>query len=233
MSRHPVCSGVSAPSCCHRTRSSGLRGTRVREEAGIVLVVSLLVMSLLSALLLSSVAVVALESREAFVLREGQRVRDAALSGFHAACDGLGRAASWSAVLTGLEPSAFISTSPVRLRADQSVVVDVDARGARLQRRFDADASFGANQPDWQLYLSAHLGDIVSRPLGRGDVLVAAWVADDGSESDGDARADSNGVLMVHVEAYGAAGTRAVVRATVAREPGWAAVRTRWISYAP
>jgi hypothetical protein len=190
-------------------------------------------MSFLSALLLSTVAVVALDSREAFVLREGQRARDAALSGLHAACDGLGRAGSWSAVLAGLEPSPFTSGSPVRLRADQSVIVDLAARGARLQRRFDADASFGANQPLWQLYLSAHLSDIVSRSLGRSDVLVAAWVADDGGESDGNARADSNGLLMVHVEAYGAAGTRAVVRAAVAREPGWAAVRTRWISYAP
>lgn len=217
----------------HPADGNGSAGARVGQERGVVLVVSLLVMSFLSALLLSTVAVVALESREAFVLREGQRARDAALSGLHAACDGLGRAASWSAVLAGLEPSAFTSGSLVRLRADQSVVVDLVARGARLQRRFDADASYGANQPLWQLYLSGHLGDIVSQPLGRGDLLVAAWVADDGGESDGDGRADSNGVLMVHVEAYGAAGTRAAVRAAVAREPGWAAVRMRWISYAP
>lgn len=203
-----------------------------RGERGVVLVVSLMVVAFLSALLLCVVTVVSLNLREAFVLREGQRARDAARSALHLACDGLGRASSWSAVLAGIERSPFLSADRVMLASDRSVQIDLADRGARLQRRSEAEGAFGPNQPLWQRYLSGHLSTVTSLPLGRGDVLLAAWVADDPGDADGDARADTNGVVLIHVEAFGPSGVRASLRAAVERRPGWAVVRTRWVSVA-
>jgi hypothetical protein len=54
---------------------------------------------------------------------------------------------------------------------------------------------------------------------------VALWIADDGLETDGDPRADTNGILLLHAEAYGPAGARQVVNVTAAQSPGGGDVR--------
>lgn len=215
--------------CCAREQRSR-HGGSVTGEAGIVLITSLVVLVLLSALILAATATVTFELREAFTRREREVVRDAASTALHVAADALARAGSWSAVLVGGETSGFYGASRIVVNADRSQVVDLAARGSRLQRRSDARGNFGANQPRWQRYLGAHLSEVSGEPLGRRDVVVAAWVADDTGESDGDADVDSNDVVMVQVEAYGAAGVRASLRAAFERRPGWSSVRTLWLA---
>ncbi len=47
--------------------------------------------------------------------------------------------------------------------------------------------------------------------------FVAVWVADDLSETDGDALIDGNETLTLHARAYGPSNSRKIVEATVAR----------------
>jgi hypothetical protein len=48
---------------------------------------------------------------------------------------------------------------------------------------------------------------------------VAAWIADDVSDADGNPSADQNGVVTIHAEAFGLAGTRRIIDATLAWRP--------------
>lgn len=219
--RHGSAASASSAGCDHGS-SLG--------EAGVVLITSLVVLVLLSALILAATATATFELRESLLRRERDVVRDAASTALHVTANALASAGSWSAVLLGGETSAYFGASRVALNADQSLVVDLTARGSRLQRRSDARGNFGANQPTWQRYLGAHLSEVAGEALGRRDVLLAAWVADDTGESDGDARVDTNGVVLVQVEAYGAAGVRGSLRAALERQPGWPSVRTLWLA---
>ena len=57
--------------------------------------------------------------------------------------------------------------------------------------------------------------------------FVAVWVADDLSETDGNALIDGNETLTLHARAYGPSNSRKIVEATVARNalPGEAGAK--------
>jgi hypothetical protein len=95
-------------------------------------------------------------------------------------------------------------------------VVDVFKERDRLQAETNTVGVWGPNNPQWQVYaygpLSAILPDGVDSP-----VYVAVFVADDPSETDNNPQNDTNGVLTLHAEAWGAGGSRKVVEVTIAR----------------
>ena len=97
--------------------------------------------------------------------------------------------------------------------------VDLDARTVEL----NADAAqrwpLGPDTPHWRL---AGWGRLPELPAASR--RVAVWIADDLMDADGIPAEDSNGMLMIHVEAYGPRGAAHVVNAQVAREA--ASVRT-------
>lgn len=189
----------------------------------------LLALAVTGALVLGVGSVAALEVRESFARRESARVRESAHAALDLAGLALGRASTLSAVLGGVETAPLWGGEVVALHADRSLLVDLGARRARLQRRSDAGGSFGANQPTWQPFLRGHLSAVGAGLVGRDDVLVAAWVADDPGEADGDPRVDTNGLVQVQAEAYGAGGVRAALRASLERRAGWTVVRRAWV----
>lgn len=95
--------------------------------------------------------------------------------------------------------------------------VDLDARTIELDGDTASQWPVGPDTPRWRL---AGWGPLPDLPAGAR--RVAVWIADDVMDADGLPAEDRNGVLMIHVEAYGPRGAAHVVAAHVRREAGTA-----------
>jgi len=136
----------------------------------------------------------------------------AAEAGASVAIADLGRAGSWTNVLTGLVRSTFCDTtlSPVLSSGDR---LNLAAQTTLLQTASDAFAQRGADNPRWRLFLYQPLAAIARTPLASSYVVV--WVADDAAEADGDAQSDSNGLIALRAEAFGPQGMQRTIDATL------------------
>jgi hypothetical protein len=85
---------------------------------------------------------------------------------------------------------------------------------------------WGVNNPRWKLfaYGPMHTVSAFARPV---PCYLAVWIADDRREQDGDPLTDEpddedpgHGIVRVHAEAYGAAGSRRTIEAELARVCG-------------
>jgi hypothetical protein len=142
----------------------------------------------------------------------------------------LGRAASWSAVLDGSEQAAPLGPTLVTLPADLSRRVDLGVETAAWQLRSDRDARWAANNPRWRLAFSGRLTDLLGLSALLSTAYVAAWVADDPADADGDPSRDTNDRLLVHAVAYGPGRGRREVDAAIERHPAWGTrVRVLWL----
>jgi hypothetical protein len=93
--------------------------------------------------------------------------------------------------------------------------VDLDARTAELNAQAARDWPVGPDTPRWRLAGWGRLPGWAA--AGR---RVAAWIADDVMDGDGMPTEDRNGVLMIHVEAFGSRGATHLVRTHVMRNLG-------------
>lgn len=129
------------------------------------------------------------------------------------------RVADW-----GLAPGGVVSTrlwdGSQTPRAPDGTVLDL----ARLAagRQADSDLVFGpsSNRPVWRLFGHAPFGDLTPGGVVVPPAYLIVWVADDGDERDGDPERDSNEVLVVRAEAFGASGAHRSVEATLSRQTG-------------
>ena len=96
--------------------------------------------------------------------------------------------------------------------------VDLDARTAELNADAGQQWPLGPDTPLWRLMGWGQLPGLGSSRR------VAVWIADDVMDADGIPSEDRNGMLMIHVEAFGPRGAARVVAAHVQREAE--AVRT-------
>ena len=92
--------------------------------------------------------------------------------------------------------------------------VNLDARTVELNQDAVRKWPLGPNTPLWRL---AGWGLLPDLPASR---KVAVWIADDVMDGDGIPGEDRNGMLMIHVEAYGPRGAAHMVTAHVSRESG-------------
>jgi len=128
---------------------------------------------------------------------------------------------SWSGVL---RPGAYaeISATPARV-VDTSLTpvapwrAPLDLLGLTDQLQAETDAAAPPGDPiAWRLFAYGSFDRLVPHgPWSRLYLLV--WVSDDAADGDGNPTADTNGSVLVHAEALGADGGRAVVEATVQR----------------
>lgn len=98
-------------------------------------------------------------------------------------------AADWSAVLAGAG-SAHWRAAPDDL--------DIPALTAALQAETVMGSAHGADTPLWTPFAQATWAAVAGGPSRA---RVAAWVADDWSEQDGNPGRDSNGLLLVRAVA--------------------------------
>lgn len=92
--------------------------------------------------------------------------------------------------------------------------IDLDARTAELNADAARQWPLGADTPRWRL---TAWGVLPGMPAFR---RAAVWIADDVMDGDGIPGEDMNGMLMIHVEAFGPGGASRLVTAHVKREIG-------------
>lgn len=204
-----------------------------RGSALVVAVMATLVMLALgSALTLLSMAETGISVHE---------VADAQL--LHAADSGMQRALvdlagmeQWDAALDGRAQSALADGVPSGTRRVADATVDLQKATNELRCGQPSPCSdaevvaarverpWGANNPRWQVFAWGPLSRLVGATQPGLDPYVVVWVADDQGEVDGEPWRDASsadepghGVVAVVSQAYGAAGARRIVEATVER----------------
>ena len=213
------------------TRSrQGQAPERWRSEHGSALIISLLSTTLL--LVLGSALALVAQSESAIAAnapRDAQTLYAAEAALRHAAVD-LEALPDWSMALGGVVTSTFTDGSPGGVRSAGPVDIDLTVLGATLNAGA-ASLPFGANNPQWRLYLWGRAEALLVSPWTG---YVAVWVADDASETDDDPQRDGGGVdergrgvVRLRAVAFGGANSQRAVEATVERATsGRVTVRT-------
>jgi Tfp pilus assembly protein PilX len=190
---------------------------RARDERGVALLIVLLSTLLLTALALSLVLVSNSETMISANYRSTQEALYGADAGIELVIQDLLTVPQWNDVLTvgGNVQSSFIGSSTTYTLPD-GTTIDVAKECAKVQYETDQADIWGTNNPVWQVYAYGPLSDLL--PAGvASPVFVVVLVGDDPSESDGNPQADTNGVLTLHAEAWGAGGSHRTIETTVSR----------------
>lgn len=124
------------------------------------------------------------------------------------------RAPDLSAVLRGDVGPTFADAS-LQPQAPWGATLDLTAISAALQAASDAAGSGNPNRPRWRLLAYGPLARLSAGGSIRSALYVAAWVADDPGEIDGDPLRDSNGAVVLAALALGPVRARRTARATV------------------
>ena len=123
---------------------------------------------------------------------------------------------NWNDILTGATKSGFIDdTLTPAMPSNQ--LMDLTALTAEIQAASDATATFGANNPRWKLFAYGRLSEMAAANMINTDEYVVVWISDDPADGDGDAQADTNGVLTVLAQAIGQQGGSRTVEVTIAK----------------
>ena len=171
------------------------------------------------------VSIVLLGTTEAALAAHDRAVRalrEASLAAAHLAIADLRARPDWSAVLA---PGPFSPLSAAAGRAvDDGTGLTRAAPwgGAVLDLQMMTEdvavaANLGAGDPQlWRLFEYGRFQDLVPGP-GAPPWYLAAWVADDPADGDGDPLTDRNGILAVLAVAYGPAGAKVATAVSVRR----------------
>jgi hypothetical protein len=190
-------------------------------EAGSALVCVLMVTTLLATLSAAAVLVVMTESIASANHGAAQQALYAADAALEETLSEL-QAADWRS-LPGAAVSARLRDGAMAPRAPDNAVLDLAA--LTTARQAESDAAFGVSpdHPVWHLFGHAPLSDLTPAGAVVPPAYLLVWMADDGDERDGEAERDSNDVLMVRVEAFGASHAHRSIEATLALQTGSAA----------
>lgn len=187
-------------------------------ESGSALICVLMVTTLLATLSAAAVLVVMTESIASANHGAAQQALYAADAALEQALSEL-QSADWRG-LPGGTVSARLWDGAMAPRAPDGTVLDL----ARLAtaRQAESDAAFGISpdRPVWRLFGHAPLSDLAPAGTVVPPAYLLVWMADDGDERDGEPGLDSNGVLMVRVEAFGASHAHRSIEATLALQTG-------------
>jgi hypothetical protein len=195
------------------------------DQRGAALVIALLIAMVLGALAAVLVAIVTTETALSASFRHAREVAYGAESALDLAIHDLATTADWSTVLAAppANRTSTLSGASMSPTAPDGRVLDLVALTSARQRESDArdgPSRFGANSPQWRLYLHAQAADLLPAPHPSMPVYLIAWVADDGLDGDGDPLVDSNQTIVVHAEAYGSSASRRVVESVITRRNG-------------
>jgi hypothetical protein len=194
------------------------------RQEGAALVTALLVTVLLAALGAVVISITTAETLIAGAYRHAAETAYAADAAFERALMDLAVLPDWS--LAVLPPPAHVQSSFVdgqpRPRAPDGRVLDVAALTHARQTESDVKHGpgvFGDNAPQWRLFAHSMLAAVMPPGVPAQPAYVLVWVADDGADGDGDPALDSNGRLLLFVDAYGSGGARRSVEGAVGRSP--------------
>ena len=193
------------------------RRTGIRNEDGIALIVVLLATMLLTGLALSLVMITSGETMLTANYRQSQETLYGADAAIERVVQDILTVSQWNELLNpaGNLQSSFTEGTTVVTLPD-GTTIDFMKERDRVQAQTDALNIWGTNDPVWQVYAYGPLSNLLPDGLDS-PVYVAVFVGDDPSESDGNPSADTNGVLTLHAEAWGANGSHKVIEVTIAR----------------
>lgn len=212
----------------------------MRSERGIALIVTLLAMLLLSAIGAALVLATGADTLIASNSGASSEAFYAADAAFERAVAELRTAPGFTAVLSGAVVSAFrdgVASGPRTLPDGSSVDLDVVLNEANCgsaapcsasdMDRTTGDRPWGPRNPRWRLFSWGTLDAASGGTTGGVPLFVAAMVADDPAEVDGDPLSDGGspgpgaspgaGILWVRAKAFGRRGARRVVEGAVWR----------------
>lgn len=206
------------------------------SERGIALIMVVLFTTFLSALGIGLMMAVFMDRLANSNIAGSVAMLYAADAGIEVAARDLARIEQWSEALSGGTRSMFADGSPGGVRGiPGGGVIDLTAATNMLNCGKATDCTlaqlnattrerpWGTNNPQWQLFAYGPMAQLA--PLSRpAPCYVAVWLADDGREEDGDPLVDApaaedpgHGIVRVHAEAFGVAGSRRVIEAELAR----------------
>lgn len=205
-------------------------------QRGVALIMVVLVTAFLSALGLGLVLAVFMDRLATGNMASSVAMLYAAESAIEITARDLAQIADWDVVLSGAQSSSFTdgAAGGVRDLADGGAV-DLTSTTNMLNCGRSANCTiaqmnanskerpWGANNPRWRLFAYGPMRQFtqLARPA---PCYLALWVADDGREQDGDPLADEadegergHGIVRVHAEAFGLAGSRRAIEAELLR----------------
>jgi Tfp pilus assembly protein PilX len=200
-----------------------------RDERGVALLLALMAAALVTALAASLIVPVSTETRIAGNARAAEESLYAAEAGLARTIHDLGAMPDWSAALASFSRASF-DDGQLSVRAPDGRALSVATLLAERQAvsdQTDGATTFGADRPVWNPFGHGPLSAVLPPGLIAQPAYVLAFVGDDGFDGDGDSMTDSNGRLLVYVEAFGVNGSRRAVEALIAHAaPGVVRVLT-------
>src|SRR5262245_65184559 len=213
---------------------------RLDAERGVALVIALTSATRLLALGGALILLSTSETGIAANFRAAHEARYAADAAIERALADLRREPDFTPILGGALRSSFVDGLPSGTRTlidGGSIDLDQITNLANCNKPTFCSGSdlttttierpWGANNPQWTLYLYGPLANLLDGPIVRSGFYVVAFVGDDGSENDDDPVLDGfsvgsvpnpgRGVVRVRAEAFGPRNAHAVIEATVSR----------------
>jgi hypothetical protein len=211
----------------------------VRDERGAALIMAILIAMLLTALGTVLLALTTTETALSASYRYAQETRYGAEAALELAIADLATTPDWSSVLAAppANRTSRFADAAITPRAPDGRTLDLAALTIARQRENDTRDGpdrFGANSPQWRLYLHAALSDVTPPTNPVAPLYLIAWVADDGLDGDGDPTVDANETLLLHAVAYGGSASRRAIESTIVRRAGkvqvatWRFAGARW-----
>ncbi len=191
------------------------------DSSGVAVLLVMVALALMAALLGSLGLVGNVETHVSAATRDGAVALHAADAAAQRALADL-RNADWSTVLGG-PVSTFADGAPTGTRTlADGTVLDLDRETADLScgqpagcteaaiEAVSSDRPWGSHNPRWRLYAYGPLADLLPGDPAPPTTYVAAWIADDPTDADGNPFVDSpddadpgHGVLVVAGRSYG------------------------------
>ena len=204
-------------------------------ERGIALIMVILLTAFLSALGIGLIMAVFMDRLATGNFAGSVAMLYAADAGVEIAAHALAQVDDWDQVLAGAQQSGFVDGAPGGVRGiPGGGGVDLTAATNQLNcgkattctsaqmNASSRERPWGANNPRWKLFAYGPM-DRLTQLARPAPCYLAVWIADDGVEQDGDPAHDAadslpgHGIVRVHAETYGVAGSRRAVEAELAR----------------
>jgi Tfp pilus assembly protein PilX len=190
------------------------------DERGTALLCALLIIALLTTLGAALVVMVTTETLVSAHHAASQQALYAAEAGAERAIGELRVLPTWQTVPMPGSPSASADLDDGSLAPELPDGTVLDLPQLTAERQTESDASFPTtpDRPAWRLFGHVSLDRMIAESTGSAPPYVVVWVADDPADLDGDPARDSNDIVMVRADAFGVAGVRRSIHATVLRQ---------------
>jgi hypothetical protein len=185
------------------------------SDRGAALLTAVMITALVAALAASLAFVVVTESRVGHNYQAAQSGGYAATAGVERLIGDLRRLPGWIDVPSTASSSDGFNDGRVLPTLSDGTSLDLTRITGDRQAASDAFYPAAPNRPVWSLYAHASMARIASTDPRAPGPYVVVWVADDADETDGDPSHDSNGVILVRAEAFGARGGWRAIEATL------------------